>query len=99
QSGRPGTVSAGAIVPLDAGRIGEVAVVGDETVDVLSPSVVENPVARLGQRPVWCGAVFVTGLGDDGQLAERPGSVGAVPEGLLPMVLATEAHEVPLGGG
>ncbi|MDZ4234979.1 MAG: hypothetical protein U1C73_14765 [Dietzia sp.] len=53
--------------------VGEVAVVGDEAVEVLSPSVVEDPVSGLGQGAVGGGAVFVSGLGDDGQLTEGSG--------------------------
>ncbi|MET3861481.1 hypothetical protein ABIE38_002414, partial [Dietzia sp. 2505] len=46
--------------------VGEVAVVGDEAVEVFSPSVVEDLVAGVGQGAVWGGAVFVSGFGDDG---------------------------------
>ena len=94
-----GAVSSVAVVAFDAGWVGEVAVVGDESVEVVAPAVVEDPVACLGQWPVWCGAVFVAGVGDDGQFAEGSGPVGAVAEGLLAMVLAAQAHEVPFGGG
>ena len=74
-------------------------VVGDEAFDVFSPSVIENLVAGLGE---WAGgerAVLVSGLGDDGQLAERAWPVGVGSECLLAVMLAAQADEVPLDGG
>lgn len=69
-------------------------VVGDEAFDVFSPSVIENLVAGLGE---WAGgerAVLVSGLGDDGQLAERAWPVGVGSECLLAVMLAAQADEV-----
>ena len=70
------------------------AVVGDESVEVLVPAVVEDAVAGVGQGAVGSGVVFVSGLGDDGQFAEGSGSVGAVAEGFLPVVLAAQAVKI-----
>ena len=82
-----------------AGWVGEVAVVGDESVEVLVPAVVEDAVAGVGQGAVGSGVVFVSGFGDDGQLAEWAGSVGAVAEGFLAVVFSAQADQVPFGGG
>ena len=88
-----------AMAAFGAGWVGEVAVVGDESVEVLVPAVVEDAVAGVGQGAVGSGVVFVSGFGDDGQLAEWSGSVGAVAEGFLPVVFSAQAHQVPFGGG
>ena len=88
-----------AAAPGGAWRVGEVAVVGGEAVEVFLPLAFEDVVACLGQGAGGVGVVFVAGFGDDGQLAEGAGAVGAVAEGLLAVVFAAEAHQVPLGGG
>ena len=64
------------------------AVVGGEAVEVFLPLVFEDVVARLGQGAGGVGVVLVAGLGDDRQLAQWAGAVGAVAEGLLPVVFA-----------
>src|SRR5699024_3843993 len=80
-------------------RVGEVAVVGDQPIDVGVPGLVADLVTGPRQGPFGPGAVLVTGLGDDDQLAEWAGPVRALAEGFLAVVLAAQADEVPFGGG
>ena len=75
------------------------AVVGDAVVEVVLPLLVEDVVSGVGEGSGGCGAVFVSGVGDDGEFAEGAWPVGVVAEGFFAVVGASEAEEVPFGGG
>lgn len=72
---------------------------GDEPVEVFSPRVVEYLIASLGEWTGWCGAVLMPGLGEDGQFPEGARAVCAMSEGFFPVMLAAQAHQIPLGRG
>src|SRR5699024_10280865 len=76
--------------------IGQVPVLGDEPLEVGVPGVVPDLFSCPGQGAAGSGAVLVAGVGDDDQLPQRSGPVGIVAEGLLQVVLAAQAHQVPL---
>ena len=84
--------------PVNARRVGEKSVLGDESVEVFSPSVVEQLVSSDREGAGGKGAVLMVGFGDDRQLAEGPGTIGAMPEGLFSVVLTAQTDQVPLGG-